>query len=150
MKVPAFKSRLGSLSYLIGGIKVGVRNIHWTARVLVDGKDIAKPLTQRVLMLTVGNSTFDGGGLATTPGAKVDDAQLHVMMATPIKLRSKIWFALMLVARQHHRLSSGVIASGKTAEINGENLAWNDDGEPVGTFDRREFRVLPGAVRIIR
>ena len=144
-----YKARFGSLSYLIGGVAVGVKRLSWRVEITVDGKQLGGSQTNSALMLTIGNSTYDGGGLATTPGAKIDDGLLHVMVATPTKLQSKIWFGLALVARQHARLRRCVVRSGTQAAVRGE-LAWNDDGEPVGIMSNRTFHIVPNATRMIR
>jgi len=145
------KPYVGKLSYTIGGFLAGLGNKQWALSVQVDGADMALPNAARtVLMAVVANAAHDGGGLTTTPGARIDDGNIHVMLATPSALHRKLAFSLGLMRGRHHLRNDCAVIAGKEILIVGTNLNWNDDGDPLVVAESRSFVVMTNAVRVVR
>lgn len=109
---------------------------------LADGEDL--------LLVGAGNGQSIGGGTPLFPEAALDDGLLEVLVARATGPLARVGFAARLRSGDHVDRTDVVTARARDVTIRGEPVPHCPDGEvsdPVGT---RTYRVLPGAVRVIR
>jgi diacylglycerol kinase (ATP) len=119
------------------------------ARVRVDNSE---PVEMRTNLLAVANSTYAGGGMLFAPEARTDDGLIDLMLTHDLK-RSTILRELPRIRRGEHLHNPRVrIVHARHVRI--ENVAPQDallveaDGNVRG-HTPAEFRIMPGALRII-
>lgn len=116
--------------------------------VTVDGREIAdRPL----ILTTVSNGPCHGGSFWLCPGARVDDAQLDILIATARSLPAVLRLLPRVVFGKHlgqwgvelHRGSKVLVRSE-------ERLPIHADGEIVADWVRElEIEVLPGRLTVL-
>lgn len=133
----------GIFPYLIGLVRA-IRHykpvqVHFTA----DGKTQEQP----VLICSVANGRFIGGGLAICPDAKADDGQFDMVVVEHIpRWRIPGYIPGLLMGKvlswkvTNHRRCSKV-------EIISKGMRLNVDGE-ILTMDKAEFEILPGKLQL--
>jgi YegS/Rv2252/BmrU family lipid kinase len=104
---------------------------------------------EEVILIAVANGQFFGGGMWVAPTARIVDGELAAIAARNMNLLELLPLLAKLYRGAHlghpkvedHRIRSLVAES--------PDEVWLDvDGEPLGTLPV-EFRVLPGALRIL-
>lgn len=118
-------------------------------RVTVDDKRVFEC---RANLLAVANGIYAGGGMMFAPDARLDDGQLDFLMACDIS-RAAILRELPRIRTGKH-LQNPNVRHAKAARIRIETFAAEDhllieaDGNVRG-HTPAEFRVIPGALRVI-
>lgn len=141
--IAAKKYCRGLLPYLIGLIRgiVHYKPVH--VRFTADGHTEERP----VLICSIANGRFFGGGIAICPDAAADDGMLDLVIVEH-KPRWQLPFLVppLLMGRvlkfpftTHKRC--------KTVEIFSKNMRLNVDGE-ILNMDSAKFSVLPGALSL--
>lgn len=139
----AKKYMRGIFPYLVGLVRAVAHNKKVHLRLTVDGKTEEKD----VLLCTVANGRFIGGGIPICPVAQVDDGKLDVVVADVVP-RWKILYYLpgLLMGRilgfgiTRHRLCD-------CAVLECPGMRVNVDGE-IFSMDKAEFRVQPDSLML--
>jgi len=104
---------------------------------------------EHVILIAIANGQFFGGGMWVAPMARIQDGEFHTITARSMGLLELLPLLAKLYRGAHlghpkvedHRVRTLVAES--TDEV------WLDvDGEPLGTLPA-EFRILPGALRVL-
>lgn len=142
------KGTLGPLAYPLGALAAGFRSTGTRLRVEVDGQVL---VDDRVLMVGIANGPGIGGGTALHPHAVPDDGLLDVMVSTATGPFSRVGFGAALQAGRHLESRHVRSARGREVVVSGEPVEVNSDGElGDACTDRRTWRVLPAAWRLVR
>lgn len=143
---PQLKDVAGRLAYLVGGATVVLEHQPFDVRVESSPRSVSMAIN----MFAVCNSRLIGGGRLIAPDARVDDGLLDVYL---VEAMSKVEFVGLLT-----RMSEGKHASDervtyfRAAELDlrfDTPVKVNTDGQVLET-DRCRYRVLPGALRVLR
>lgn len=118
-------------------------------RVSVDG---ATWLECRANLIAVVNGPYAGGGMNFAPEAKVDDGRLDVVTACDLSRARAVRELLRVHSAGHLKNSSVRLAGGAHIKVettdSREWLPVEADGDPRGRTPA-EFRVIPGALRVV-
>jgi diacylglycerol kinase family enzyme len=122
-----WKARLGALAYPLGAVVAGTWATPWELKVTVDGQTIHNGTA---VLAGIGNGSTVGGGTRMFPGARLDDGQAVVVVA------SSTWghlgraiFGYSLRRGQHPKLPWVQVVRGRHIEVRGEPVAGDADGE---------------------
>jgi diacylglycerol kinase (ATP) len=124
----------------------------WRMRRLRIQVDDAAALECRTNLVAVANSPYAGGGMMFAPKARVDDGQLDVVTACDIA-RAEVVREMTRIHRGGH-LANPRVRVTRGARVRIENSTPADalpieaDGDVRGRTPV-EFRVLPGALRVV-
>lgn len=143
-----WKERLGRIGYAIGAGHAVIAPPDVRLHVEVDGQEV-HPRHRRILQVAIGNGRYVGGGAALTPHARPDDGEADVLVAPIRGLPRRLVYAAGLVVGRHHELTDVTVLRGRRILVRGEGFWCSEDGELTGPFERREWRVLPSAYRIL-
>ncbi len=132
----------GILPYLIGLLRAIVHYHPVRVRCMVDGEEEQE---REVLICSVANGRYIGGGIPICPDAQPDDGMLDVLLVDNVP-RWKLPFYLpgLLMGHvlrfhiTHHRRCSSV-------RLRGEGMRVNIDGE-IATLDAADFTLKPGVL----
>lgn len=140
------KESLGSLAYPIGAIIAGVSEAGYELDVTVDGEPLHSGST---LMVGVANGPCIGGGTALCASAVPDDGLLDVVVVSAVSRAARTAFAAALRNGVHLDREDVIHVRGRSVTIAGDEVAHDADGEILGPFPRRSYRVEPGAWRML-
>jgi diacylglycerol kinase (ATP) len=118
---------------------------------LYDGRDKSGPfahktVTSRFFDCLVAKTNYFGYNWFIAPKAVVDDGYLDVTLFEMGPLKYSIVFPLIFFGLYQRRLRH---FKAKRVVIKGRDMPMQFNGEFIGNRDRLEFRVLPGAVRMV-
>lgn len=102
----------------------------------------------RIMQVAIGNGTYQGGGMAICPKARLDSGRMEITIVEEIGLLTFLMSVRLLYAgtiythpKCHHIRARRIAATSET------KVAIEVDGEAIGTLPL-EAKVLPGAVRM--
>ena len=119
----------------------------------IDGRS---PIRRRPVLVMVGNTHSLQGNLVLFPDATPDDGIIDLVTATPY-IPGTWWRVLGTLlraryARHRQRAESRAVQFDKgrriTLEFN-SRMPWEVDGDTMGTGQRFQFTVAPGALRLV-
>ena len=134
----------GLLPYMLGLLQA-IR-VFEPVRISVEYE--REKLEKELLVCSVANGKYIGGGIPICPAADAHDGKLNLVMIDSVK-RWKIPFylpGLMLSRDLKFRITRHVLA--ERVIIAGKGLRFNIDGE-IRKMDRAEFRVFPHSLMLI-
>lgn len=133
----------GILPYLVGLIR-GIAHYKPThVRFVADGKSEERD----VLICSVANGRFFGGGIAICPDATADDGMLDLVVVEH-KPRWKLpFYILPLLMGRVLKFPFTTHQRCKSVEIHSKGMLLNIDGE-IKPMDSAEFSILPGALSL--
>jgi diacylglycerol kinase (ATP) len=147
-KASAMKSRLGRLAFPVGAVLAGIRTRGVRMEVRVDGELVADR-SRRALQVAIGNARTIGGGTPLFPDAAIDDGQLDVVISAATGRLARLVYAALLKLGRHRRHGDVTHVRGRTVSLRGHHLWCNADGELYGPASELEWRVEPGALRLL-
>jgi diacylglycerol kinase family enzyme len=111
-------------------------------------------ITQRVMMLTVGNGTREGGGFITTPDARIDDGHLDYAMIGPVSRKMILRLIPEVMRGTHGRFKQVNTGTLKLAHVRAQKpVLVHADGEMLSTYADNvrevEIGVVAGGIRIV-
>ena len=118
--------------------------------------DARSPVRRRPVLVMVGNTHSLQGNLVLFPDATPDDGIIDLVTATPY-IPGTWWRVLGTLlraryARHRQRAESRAVQFDKgrriTLEFN-SRMPWEVDGDTMGTGQRFQFTVAPGALRLV-
>ena len=135
--------------YLLAVLRTIAQNFNAAnAEMLVDGV----PLTQAVMMLTLGNGPREGGGFITTPSSKMDDGLLDFALVQQLS-RFQMLQLLPKVMNGTHIHSKHVrMGQAKSLQLKLDRaLPIHIDGEVFSVDTSRELTIslLPSALQVL-
>jgi diacylglycerol kinase (ATP) len=137
-------------AFPIGAALAGLKARGWRLRVTVDGRAVADG-RRRVLMAGVSNGPSIAGGTAELgPDADPADGVVSVTVSFATGPLARIGYALALRRGRHPRRDDVVHVSGREVDVRGTPFHVNADGEITGPARHKQWRVVPGAWRLIR
>lgn len=142
-----FKQFWGPLTYARGVVNA-LTDLHaWHVQLVVDGEALPP---EKVLNVFLANGRVSGGGLPVALDAKLDDGLVDVIVVrdcSPVDIAA---LATQYVLSDYRNNEHIIFRQAKVVTIHSEPpLTISVDGDVV-TEKPTTFRVLPGAVRIIR
>ncbi len=140
----ALKRRLGAASYLLHGLRVGLRYRTGAADLVVDGE----PLASHLYWLLLGNTRNYAGVLNITHQARVDDGRLDIALLQRGGLLRLAWLAPWVLLGRHHRRAHVLYRTVTSLEVRTPGLPVQVDGEYLTETPLR-FDVAPAALRVI-
>lgn len=146
VRAAPLKPLLGAFAYRAAAAWAGARARGWRVRVEVDGRALADA---PVLVVAVGNGATIGGGTLLWPGARPDDGLADVMVAPAGGLVSRLALAGALRSGDPRRVPGVVFGRGASVRVVGEAMPYNADGEALGPYTGRSWRVERGHWRLL-
>lgn len=140
-RIPA----LGPLPYLYSAL----RSIVWLDNPELEIRLDAQTISQKTLLIAIGNCRYYGGGMMICPQAEEDDGLLDVCLAGDLT-RSEVVRALASAfSGKHLTLSKVEYHTVRSLTVEGPaDLPIHADGQIVGTLPAR-YEILPGALQVI-
>jgi YegS/Rv2252/BmrU family lipid kinase len=140
----------GSVRFVLAAVAGLVR---WRERFVKVTIDRGTPLSCQTNLLGVCNSTYAGGGMMLAPNARIDDGQFDLLLACGLT-RAMIARELLRIRRGGHLENPCVRVCTATkvrveAQTHDDLLLVEADGNLCG-HTPAEFRILPGALRLLR
>jgi len=139
--------RRGPLSYLLSTVSALLSYDPAPCRVIADGEVLHKG---SVFLVAVANGRFFGKGMKVAPHASTDDGLLDVIVVPPVA-RYKLAYRLpQFFTGSHVRMKQVTVRKVKRVRIEpGPSFPpYELDGE-IFPAAAAEFRVLPGALRVL-
>ena len=137
-----YKDRLhGMLPYLIGIAKSLFPLNKVPVRLVADGKVIE----ETVLLLSVGNGSHFGGGIAVCPEADPFDGYFDVCIVKKVSLIKFLTLFPLYMKGRHLGKKPVLYFKAKEVSIECEKAPMQLDGE-LGEFAPTVYRILPGAL----
>ncbi len=135
----------------MGALLAGVSAEGFTGDVRVDGRLLVPAASSRALMVLVMNGRTIGGGHVFSPGARVDDGALDVIVCHATGMATRAAFGAAVTRGTHLDRDDVASARGNSVRITGPGLSFNVDGELWldQTLDDLTIDVLPGALTLI-
>lgn len=111
----------------------------------IDGKDV---LSKNILVCSIANGRFIGGGMPISPQSCIDDGLLDVVVIENVS-------RLRMIGYLPGLLSGKILTFKDTSSFKGKNITissprqmrLNVDGEII-PYDHAEFRILPGELMV--
>lgn len=142
------KPRLGPAAYPVAAFLEGIGSVGFRGTIVADGTTLADD--EDLLLVGAGNGPSIGGGTPLFPGAALDDGLLEVLVARATGPVARVGFAARLRSGDHVDRTDVVTARARDVTIRGEPVPHCPDGEVSDPVATRTYRVVPGALRIIR
>ncbi len=143
--IKAKKYFKGMIPYLWGVIQT---IIHYKASDITLFIDDAKVLSQKVLVCSVANGKFIGGGMPISPNSKVDDGLLDVVVIKDVTRPWMIRYLPGLLSGKILTFKDTVSFKANTVKIESNSkMRVNVDGE-IFAFDKAQFEILPKALMV--
>jgi YegS/Rv2252/BmrU family lipid kinase len=139
-RAAGWKDRLGVAAYPAGAVVAGATEGGWELRVTVDGELVAD---QRLLMVGVGNGTSIGGGTMLAPAADPGDGRVDVVISSATGPLARIGYAVAMRDGSHVERDDVLALRGREVTVEGQPFPVNADGELLGPFTARTWRVAP-------
>jgi len=140
------KKAVGNAAYVVAFTReLGTKPLRIQVRV-----DDGPALRRRALLIMVGNTGSLQAGIELFRGARPDDGELNLLLASPRTLGG--WARLARAVIQRPRNSGAVdYYEGRriTVRLLDGPASWEVDGDTQGTGSHFDFRVEPGAVQIV-
>ncbi|MDP9444684.1 MAG: diacylglycerol kinase [Actinomycetota bacterium] len=143
-----WKLYLGRFGYLVGAAIAGAKAGGIRLQVLADDEVIAD-LDRPVLQVGIGNGPNIGGGTVLMPDAAPDDGVASVVVSFATTPWAKLGYTLHLRRGEHHRRHDVAVTRAATVRVSGQSFHCNADGEVYGPERSRQWRVEPGAFRMV-
>lgn len=114
-------------------------------RIVVDGKEYKR----EILLATVCNGRYFGGGMKLSPHSEIDDGKFELLVLNKAP-KKRILGLFKLVYKGEHLEDEHVeVFEGKNIELYSEKqVAYHTEGELVGKTDLK-VKLLPKALRLI-
>ena len=142
------KPRLGPAAYPVAAFLEGIGSVGFRGSVDTDGTTLVAD--EDLLLVGVGNGQSIGGGTPLFPDARLDDGLLEVLVARATGPLARVGFAARLRSGEHVDRDDVVTARARAVTIRGEPAPHCLDGEVSDPVAERTYRVVPGALRLIR
>lgn len=136
----------GDMAYIISIFKTLLNHKSRKLRVSIDGKITCD---QKILLATIANGKFYGGGIPIAPDAIVNDARADIYLVEDLSLFKILWVLPKLFRAKHHEIKEVRIYRGQEVVIECDQLfKLNIDGEIV-TTNQVEMKVVPHALQVV-
>jgi diacylglycerol kinase (ATP) len=141
----------GKMMYFMAAIRTIIENYNAPGMSMdIDGEQF----TQRVLMLTIGNGTREGGGFITTPDSRIDDGLLDFCMFQPVSRLMMVRLIPEVMRGTHTRFHQVRMGRLKRMNLHADQpLLIHTDGEVMAKYGDNmrtiEVGVCPGAICLI-
>lgn len=135
----------GSLAYILGIIYTVFKYSGDNLKVYIDGKKIEKKL----LLTTVANGRFYGGGMQPAPQADICDGLLDISLIIPINIFKILAFFPRMIKGTHVSMEEVSLFTGRKVEIEcDKDISINADGE---IFKGRKvtFELQKGGISVV-
>ncbi len=129
----------GIFPYLIGLVRAIFHHKKIHVKLTIDGQE----REQDVLICSVANGRYIGGGIPICPAAKINDGKLDVVLVDdkPRRVIPLYLPGLMMGRILHFKITEHLLCDSITIDCPGMRL--NVDGE-IFSMDRAEFHIQPG------
>ena len=135
----------GMIPYLWGVIKTIVHYCPADISLTIDGKHI---LSRKVLVCSVANGIYIGGGMAISPESVINDGMLDIVVIEDVSRLRMIGYLPGLLGGRILTFKDTTSYKGTLVSISSASgLKLNVDGEIV-PYDKADFRVIPGGLRV--
>ena len=115
------------------------------ARVIIDGKEVCD---EPILLLTVANGAFYGGGIPMVPTAKINDQLLDVCLVRETRLRKIIKVLPKVFKAKHINAPEVEIYKAKEIEVEAKHgCKLNIDGEIVKAH-KVKMSIVPSGIKM--
>lgn len=141
----AWKPKLGKLGYVVGALLAGVKTKGHRLRVEADGA-VVTPGERRVLQVGIGNGAYVGGGTPLTPTADPGDGKVDVVVSFAVSPLDRLRYAVHLKRGTHAERHDVREFRATSVSVSGPEFWCNADGELIGPYTARRWRVLPAAL----
>ncbi len=141
-----WKSRLGKVGYLIGGVIAGMSKQGIHERIEVDGTVVAD---RRVASVAINNGAYVGGGTPLAPKADPDDGRLDISISYAYGRLNRIGYAAQVRFGRHLERDDVVSMRGRRVTVSGHPFTISADGEIAEGITSRTWTLAPGAVQMI-
>ncbi len=143
--IPAKKFVGGMLPYLWGVIQTIIHYRPSDITLWVDGKEI---LSQEILVCSVANGRYIGGGMPISPKSEIDDGLLDIVVVKNVSRGRMIRYLPGLLSGKILTFGDTTSYRGKAVGITSKNLMrCNVDGE-IFPYDKADFEILPDALQV--
>lgn len=123
----------GSLMYFVAVLRTLVENFDSPQMEITIDNERS---TRRVMMLTIGNGTREGGGFITTPAALPDDGVLDYAMIGPVSRPMILRLIPEVMRGTHGRFSQVKMGTLKSLTLKSERpILIHADGEMLSTYE---------------
>ena len=146
-KAKPWKKVLGPIGYAIGALITGFGTHSAEVEIYLDGEPL--PARDKVLQVAVGNGRFVGGGAELLPKAVPTDGVLDVSISYSVGVFQRLSYAWHLRRGEHPNREDVVYRTCRTVEVRGEALRCTTDGELTSPSPVHQWRVEPGAMRVL-
>lgn len=141
-----WKSRLGKVGYLIGGVIAGFSHQGLRERIEVDGSVVAH---KRVASVSINSGAYVGGGTPLAPGAEPDDGRLDIGISYAYGSFSRIVYAAQVRLGRHEQREDVQVLQGKSVRVSGDPYVISADGEIAENITDRTWTLHRGAVQMV-
>lgn len=135
----------GSMAYLFSLIYTIFKNKISEVKVTIDDQEISL----KILLATVANGRFYGGGMLPAPAAALDDGLLDICLVREVNRLKILTLFPKYMKGEHGEIEYVSFKRAKKIKIESkETIALNIDGE-ILTGQEIEFEILKGAINVI-
>lgn len=142
------KPRLGPAAYPVAAFLEGIGSVGFRGSVVADGVSLVDD--EDLLLVGAGNGQSIGGGTPLFPDAVLDDGRLEVLVARATGPLARVGFATGLRSGEHVDRDDVLTAQAREVTIRGEAVPHCPDGEVSDPVTERTYRIVPGALHLIR
>ncbi len=144
----SWKSRIGKPGYVVGAIVAGVKTQGLRLRVEADD-EVLTDIDRLVLQVGVGNGRTVGGGTTLLPDADPEDGLLDVVVSFATAPLRRLSYAIGLKRGTHAQRRDVRYLRARQVSVTGQDFWCNADGELEGPDRHRDWKVVPGAARLV-
>lgn len=139
----------GFFRYFVGGLKALSKSRPFRTEISISGQ--ANDIEQKVWMVAVANGKSEGGKYQISPSSVNSDGEVElIVVKSVIRIRLIYEFLKLSFGFSFNKSIVDVYSFSDSLTITMECvLKSHADGEQVPETDHHEFKVLPGALRVI-
>ncbi|MGL4344034.1 MAG: diacylglycerol/lipid kinase family protein [Cellulosilyticaceae bacterium] len=136
----------GDMAYIISIFKTLLKHKSVQLKIKIDGEFACD---QKILLATVANGKFYGGGIQIAPEALVNDAKVDIYLVEDLKFLKILSVLPKLFRAKHHEIKEVKMYRAAEVAIESEQLfKLNIDGE-ITTTNQVEMQVMPQAIQVV-
>lgn len=141
-----WKSRLGKVGYLVGGVIAGFGPQGLREVVEVDGSAVT---CRRIASVWVNSGAYVGGGTPLAPDAEPADGRLDIGISYAYGPLSRIAYAVQVRFGRHVDRADVTMLQGRSVRVHGEPYVISADGEIEQGITDRTWRIDAGAINML-
>ncbi|MGL4738971.1 MAG: diacylglycerol/lipid kinase family protein [Cellulosilyticaceae bacterium] len=136
----------GDMAYIISIFKTLLNHKSRKLRVSIDGKVACD---EKILLATIANGKFYGGGIPIAPDAMVNDARADIYLVEDLSLLKILCVLPKLFKAKHHDIKEvRIYRAGEVMIESEQSFRLNVDGEIV-TTNQVAMKVVPQALQVV-